>query len=53
MTEFHVYTLYIGRFKKSQYYQIFATSSLSVVPKVKYQSKKLKLRLDLETLVYI
>ena len=28
--------LYIlGRFKKSKYYQIFATSGLSVVPKVK------------------
>ena len=25
----------VGRFKKSKYYQIFATSGLSVVPKVK------------------
>ena len=25
----------LGRFKKSKYYQIFATSGLSVVPKVK------------------
>ena len=30
-----VYVCVLGRFKKSKYYQIFATSGLSVVPKVK------------------